>query len=257
MEEDPPDYDPDSEGSGAEDKPAAAEPVAEKGVTGGPAAAKEAAAVGKTTGAATGGAQGAAAHVPAPIVEEGLPGENDRERWLELLRDGFVKQCRKDCEYPEPPPFPRASQLGIPPGCSCEEGYFPRLSLSWQMYTLKRLRSGADPEGCSEWGGGGASWKWSQDRWPERGGPYGGSAPARAGPRARGGRGLLPHWAQSADASNLPQLLGQLQAHGVSPQILHQVTQQAQAGQLSEILDQVAKTLVREETPLRLEGQPP
>merc|ERR1711920_892531 len=73
------------------------------------------------------------------------PAEDDKESWVELMRDGCVRQLRSDAEHAEPPPFHRANHFsGITlPGHPLPEGKFPAQALNFQLQMLLRAR-GAD-----------------------------------------------------------------------------------------------------------------
>mmetsp|Transcript_81348 Transcript_81348/g.188967 ORF Transcript_81348/g.188967 Transcript_81348/m.188967 type:complete len:165 (-) Transcript_81348:121-615(-) len=73
--------------------------------------------------------------------DEALPFEQDAEAWLELLRDGFVRQLREENDYPEPPPFHRAIHFAASPGEPIPPGKFPRQALNTQLQLLLRTRA--------------------------------------------------------------------------------------------------------------------
>lgn len=245
--EDLPDYDPDGESdehSPVEAQvsvPAASLPAAP--VPAPPGAGATDAAAGAQP-AKPGGTSAVAVAAPAsaPVFQDGLPADSDGERWLEFLRDGYMRQLREEAELPEPPPFQRALQFVAPPGQMTPEGYYPRQALNHQLHLVRRLHWEGDWNNANN------------DRWSDRsrGAPYGhrwgGGWGGHGGHRA----GMVPpSWAtgpgmRDADAhavAMLPQLLGQLQAGGVDPSVLVQVSQQAQAGQLNGLLSEVAKKL--------------
>lgn len=85
---------------------------------------------------------------PGPEWQEDvLPVEDDKESWVELMRDGCVRQLRSDAEHPEPPPFHRANHFsGITlPGHPLPEGKFPAQALNFQLQMLLRARGGDYP----------------------------------------------------------------------------------------------------------------
>lgn len=210
--------------------------------------------------AAAGDAAGASAAAAAlqAAAEDQLPPDDDGERWLELLRDSYLRQLREDAELPEPPHFQRSLLYAAAPGVP--EGAYPRHVLNQQLQAVRRMhwqgewssdsyRDGSRSGGSWSSGSGG-SWGCGG-----RGTPYSHSGPSWRGGSAATARwgswrmaGLVPPaWAMGDPDANaaaiLPQLLGQLQAGGMSPNNLAQVSQQAQAGQLNGILSEVAKKL--------------
>eukprot|EP00411_Alexandrium_monilatum_P061747 CAMPEP_0175535718 /NCGR_PEP_ID=MMETSP0096-20121207/24341_1 /TAXON_ID=311494 /ORGANISM="Alexandrium monilatum, Strain CCMP3105" /LENGTH=228 /DNA_ID=CAMNT_0016838519 /DNA_START=35 /DNA_END=721 /DNA_ORIENTATION=+ len=85
---------------------------------------------------------GVPAVAPIPDAEdEALPFEHDSESWLELLRDGYVRQLREENEYPEPPPFHRAIHFAANPGEPIPPGKYPRQALNMQLQLLLRARA--------------------------------------------------------------------------------------------------------------------
>eukprot|EP00927_Polykrikos_kofoidii_P072902 TRINITY_DN68983_c0_g1_i1.p1 TRINITY_DN68983_c0_g1~~TRINITY_DN68983_c0_g1_i1.p1 ORF type:complete len:293 (-),score=68.44 TRINITY_DN68983_c0_g1_i1:125-913(-) len=83
--------------------------------------------------------------VVPPPEEEVLPLDHEGDPWLELLRDGFVRQMREENECEEPPPFHRAMAFASEPGMPTQKGKFPRQALNAQLQLLLRLRSGDNP----------------------------------------------------------------------------------------------------------------
>lgn len=108
----------------------------------------------------------AVAHGPAPVVvlppgaggtapapeakpipepeEEHLPLEGDSDGWLDLLRDGYLRQLREENEYPEPPPFHRAIHFAADPGGPCPPGKYPKIALNLQLQMLLKARTGGE-----------------------------------------------------------------------------------------------------------------
>lgn len=77
---------------------------------------------------------------------EALPEDQDREGWLELLRDGFGKQFRCENDWQEPPPFHRALHFAAMPGEPCPKGKFPREALNLQLQLIFKARSAMHSE---------------------------------------------------------------------------------------------------------------
>lgn len=79
--------------------------------------------------------------------EDAVPADEDRESWVELMRDAYVRQIRADAEHPEPPPFHRANHFSaVPlPGQPLAEGKFPAQALNFQLQMLLRARTGDFP----------------------------------------------------------------------------------------------------------------
>lgn len=79
-------------------------------------------------------------------MEDVVPQDDDRESWVELLRDAYVHQLRADAEHPEPPPFHRANHFAasVPPnlGRTLPEGKYPTQALNFQLQMLFRARTG-------------------------------------------------------------------------------------------------------------------
>jgi len=150
---------------------------------------------------------------PGPEWQEDLlPVDDDKESWVELLRDVCVRTVRAEGEITEPAPFHRAnhwSAMAVP-GQPLPEGKFPAQALSHQHQMLMRLRSGdfAGPYGSASgsWGGQREGWgpskgwtparRWGGDRggkgWPDRGGwsAQGGPGAGRQRWTPQGGPGL-------------------------------------------------------------------
>eukprot|EP00405_Crypthecodinium_cohnii_P021402 CAMPEP_0206478276 /NCGR_PEP_ID=MMETSP0324_2-20121206/35929_1 /ASSEMBLY_ACC=CAM_ASM_000836 /TAXON_ID=2866 /ORGANISM="Crypthecodinium cohnii, Strain Seligo" /LENGTH=370 /DNA_ID=CAMNT_0053954495 /DNA_START=60 /DNA_END=1168 /DNA_ORIENTATION=+ len=76
--------------------------------------------------------------------EDVIPPDDDKESFVELLRDLYFRQLRADAEHPEPPPFNRANYFGAQqqPGQPLAEGKFPNHALGHQSQMLHRLRTG-------------------------------------------------------------------------------------------------------------------
>jgi hypothetical protein len=81
--------------------------------------------------------------IPEPEVEN-LPLETDNDAWLDLLRDGYLRQLREENEYPEPPPFHRAIHFAAEPGGPCPAGKYPKIALNLQLQMLLRARTGGE-----------------------------------------------------------------------------------------------------------------
>lgn len=139
-----------------------------------------------------------------------LPYEGDSDSWLELLRDGHLRQLREENEYPEPPPFHRAIHYSAEAGAPCPAGKYPKQALQMQLQLLLKFRA-----------------------------PEGGAAPGGGKPVLPGGKGnvaaaLAPLLQNPNAAAALQQLIQAQQAgKGASPQL-------AQQGQL---LIEAAKVL--------------
>lgn len=182
----------------------------------------------------TGPQAGAALNGEPPYhVEDHLPEDDDKETWLEFLRDGYCRQLRCVYELQEPPPFQRVFSHVAAPGESCPEGTYPRWGLHAQLHLVRTMR-----------------WhdKWGEDgRWRDD--------DRRPGPYSRGGHGSWSDgWDDEAgprastDISScadqlLPHLMSKLQAGGVRPSVLAQVRAQARSGQLNTVLAQVAQQM--------------
>lgn len=85
---------------------------------------------------------------PGPEWQEDVvPTDEDKESWVELMRDAYVRQLRTDAEHPEPPPFHRADHFsGLPaPGQPLAEGKYPAQALNFQLQMLLRARTGDFP----------------------------------------------------------------------------------------------------------------
>mmetsp|Transcript_22547 Transcript_22547/g.49848 ORF Transcript_22547/g.49848 Transcript_22547/m.49848 type:complete len:328 (-) Transcript_22547:109-1092(-) len=104
--------------------------------------------------------------MPPPLPEKDpdedvLPFDHDVDAWLDLLRDGYVRQLREDNEYLEPPPFHRAMHYAAPlapPGSSVPPGRYPRQALDKQLALLLKLRYGeTSPDKGA--GKGGPGWR--------------------------------------------------------------------------------------------------
>mmetsp|Transcript_35530 Transcript_35530/g.81384 ORF Transcript_35530/g.81384 Transcript_35530/m.81384 type:complete len:241 (+) Transcript_35530:48-770(+) len=91
-----------------------------------------------------------------PEEEEGLPFETDADGWLELLRDGYLRQLREENEYPEPPAFHRAMHFGAKEDEPVPPGKYPKQALNIQLHLLLRARAG---EGCMPQGNKGCAGK--------------------------------------------------------------------------------------------------
>lgn len=146
---------------------------------------------------------------PGPEWQEDVvPVEDDKESWVELLRDAQVRQIRSDAEHAEPPPFNRAmhfSGMSLP-GQPIAEGKFPAQALNFQLQLLLRTRQGdygsigSSPYGSQGWGHpgqwipGGRRWGggYGKGDWG-KGGPGGSSGPPRSG-----GGGGAPRWVPTA-----------------------------------------------------------
>merc|ERR1712113_83498 len=87
-------------------------------------------------------AQGSTADPPEPM--EVLPADEDRDAWVELLRDAYLRQLRSDAKYPEPLPFFRATLLAANQNAPIPEGSYPAQALNWQLQMLLRGR-GMEP----------------------------------------------------------------------------------------------------------------
>lgn len=76
--------------------------------------------------------------------EDTVPADDDKESWVELMRDAYVQQLRADAEHPEPPPFHRANHFSASsmPGQPLPEGKYPKQALNFQLQMLLRARSG-------------------------------------------------------------------------------------------------------------------
>jgi hypothetical protein len=72
-----------------------------------------------------------------------LPLETDSDAWLDLLRDGYLRQLREENEYPEPPPFHRAIHFANESG-PCPPGKYPKLALNMQLQMLLKARTGGE-----------------------------------------------------------------------------------------------------------------
>lgn len=97
------------------------------------------------------GAAAAAAAAPQPAEtkipepeEEHLPLETDSDAWLDLLRDGYLRQLREENEYPEPPPFHRAIHFAADAGGPCPAGKYPKIALNMQLQMLLKARTGGE-----------------------------------------------------------------------------------------------------------------
>merc|ERR1719414_978629 len=79
--------------------------------------------------------------------EDAVPTDEDKESWVELMRDAYVRQLRSDAEHPEPPPFQRANHFsGVSlPGQPLPEGKFPAQALNFQLQMLLRAHTGDFP----------------------------------------------------------------------------------------------------------------
>mmetsp|Transcript_6409 Transcript_6409/g.11148 ORF Transcript_6409/g.11148 Transcript_6409/m.11148 type:complete len:282 (-) Transcript_6409:73-918(-) len=108
--------------------------------------------------------------LPPPEEEEGLPFETDADGWLELLRDGYLRQLREENEYPEPPAFHRAMHFGAKEGEPVPPGKYPKQALNIQLHLLLRARAG---EGCMPQGGGKGGGKKGGHMKGGKGGGYG------------------------------------------------------------------------------------
>jgi len=81
--------------------------------------------------------------VPEPEPEI-LPLETDSDAWLDLLRDGYLRQLREENEYLEPPPFHRAIHYAAEPGGPCPPGKYPKNALNVQLQMLLKNRTGGE-----------------------------------------------------------------------------------------------------------------
>jgi hypothetical protein len=70
--------------------------------------------------------------------------ETDSDAWLDLLRDGYLRQLREENEYPEPPPFHRAIHFAAEPGGPCPPGKYPKTALNLQLQMLLKNRTGGE-----------------------------------------------------------------------------------------------------------------
>jgi len=124
--------------------------------------------------------------------EDVLPQDDDKEAWLETLRDSLVRQLRQDAEAPEPAPFNRASYFASPmtPGRPLPEGKFPAQALHHQLQMLLRAQGFDNPGMFNPYGNVSHSGQWRQhSRQGGKGGyGYGPSrAPSRWYPWSQGG----------------------------------------------------------------------
>eukprot|EP00443_Scrippsiella_acuminata_P023539 CAMPEP_0115366918 /NCGR_PEP_ID=MMETSP0270-20121206/105053_1 /TAXON_ID=71861 /ORGANISM="Scrippsiella trochoidea, Strain CCMP3099" /LENGTH=433 /DNA_ID=CAMNT_0002789705 /DNA_START=42 /DNA_END=1340 /DNA_ORIENTATION=+ len=117
--------------------------------------------------------------------EDVLPPEEDKESWVELLRDAYVSQLQADAEHPEPPPFHRANHFAasVPPnmGRTLPEGKYPNQALNFQLQMLFRARTGeynAAPAAGPYGGGGGYG---QNNFWTPGGRRYGGGGKGYGG----------------------------------------------------------------------------
>lgn len=229
--EDPPDFGGEEE-EGADDlapgEPGSADGAAAAGADGAASAGEAASSAGKdVTMTPPPGLPSAAAPAPGvasvpgvvgptvvlpPVVpppeEEALPFDSEGDPWLELLRDGFVRQMREENECEEPPPFHRAMAFAAEPGQPVPKGKYPRQALNTQLQLLLRLRSGDNPMLPGKSMGKGPLIR--------------GMQPLSSSPLVFGGANPLA-------ASALPQLLKQMQTGGIR---LPQTPQQMQQAQL-------------------------
>eukprot|EP00418_Pyrodinium_bahamense_P089100 CAMPEP_0179040688 /NCGR_PEP_ID=MMETSP0796-20121207/15773_1 /TAXON_ID=73915 /ORGANISM="Pyrodinium bahamense, Strain pbaha01" /LENGTH=253 /DNA_ID=CAMNT_0020737035 /DNA_START=38 /DNA_END=798 /DNA_ORIENTATION=+ len=149
------------------------------------------------------------------VEDEALPFEGDMDAWLELLRDGYVRQLREENEYPEPPPFHRAIHFAASPGEPIPLGKYPRQALNTQLQLLLRVRA---PEGILP---GQKGTKGQIGPWIPKGISKGNTAAtlAAAAPLL----GL-----QGSAAAALPQILLQMQKGGAAGLPPHLAAQQGQ-----------------------------
>eukprot|EP00929_Paragymnodinium_shiwhaense_P113305 TRINITY_DN81583_c0_g1_i1.p1 TRINITY_DN81583_c0_g1~~TRINITY_DN81583_c0_g1_i1.p1 ORF type:complete len:406 (-),score=90.94 TRINITY_DN81583_c0_g1_i1:180-1397(-) len=78
-------------------------------------------------------------------TREALPGDNEIEAWLELLRDAHFAQFRWDNSCTEPPPFNRVMVKAAPAGQPVAEGMYPQDALHRQAQALLTMRSVLPP----------------------------------------------------------------------------------------------------------------
>lgn len=113
--------------------------------------------------------------------EDALPMEEDKESWVELLRDALSRQLRADAELPEPPPFHRASHFGASAsvGQRLPDGKFPSQALNFQLQMLHRARTLGEYQAAYQvgpygYGQGYNSGGWWSSRWGKGGKGFGG-----------------------------------------------------------------------------------
>lgn len=126
---------------------------------------------------------------PGPEWQEDVvPVDEDKESWVELMRDAHVRQLRTDAEHPEPPPFQRANHFsGVSlPGQPLPEGKFPAQALNFQLQMLLRARTGDYPGhlmASSPYGQGSGAYWMPRGRWGGYGKGGGGFGMSRGQPR--------------------------------------------------------------------------